>query len=55
LVRLDNDRHRDHELAAEPRDELGGDSVGVVTAVGRREQRSGVCDDLQRAVTSSLR
>ena len=55
LIRLDGHRHRDQELTAQPGDELGRDPMGLVTPVRSREQRPGVGNDLQRAVTSLLR
>jgi hypothetical protein len=55
LVDLDDDRLRDDQVPADPRDQLGGQAVRPVAPVGRREQRPGVGDDPQRAVTSLVR
>jgi hypothetical protein len=55
LIGLDDHRHRNDKLTAEARHELRGDAVGLVAPIGRGQQRPGVSDDLQRAVTSLLR
>jgi hypothetical protein len=55
LVDLDQHRPWNHELPPQFGDERSGEAVRPVATVGRRDQRPGVGDDPQRAVTSSRR
>jgi drug/metabolite transporter (DMT)-like permease len=43
------------EIASELGDQCGGQSVGVIAAVGGRDQWARVCDDLQPVVTGARR
>jgi len=52
LVDLDDHRAGDDQLATDPRHELRRERVCAVAAVRRGDERPGVGDDPQRAVTS---
>lgn len=55
LIDLDDDGFGNDEVPPELRHELGRERVRAVAPVRRREQRTGVGDDFQRALTSSRR
>lgn len=55
LVDLDQHRPGNHQLPPQLGDEGGGKAMRPIAAVRRRDQRAGVGNDPQRAVTSSRR
>jgi hypothetical protein len=55
VVGLRDNGQRNHELTTEPGDELRGDPVSFVALVGGREERAGIGDDPQDALTGSAR
>jgi hypothetical protein len=55
LVDLDQHRPGNHQLSTQLGHERGGQAMRPVAAIRRRDQRAGVGNDLQRAVTSSRR
>jgi hypothetical protein len=55
LIDLDNHRVRNEQLAPELGDERGREPVRAIAPIRRRDQRPGVGDESQRAVTSSRR
>jgi hypothetical protein len=55
LIDLDQHRLGNDQLTTQLGDERGSEAVGPVAAVRRRNQRAGVGNDPQRAVTSSRR
>ena len=55
LVDLDQHRPRNDELPRQLGHERGGEAVRPIATVCRRDQRAGVGNDPQRALTSSRR
>lgn len=55
LIDLDQDRPGNDQLPTQLGHERGGKTMRPVAAIRRRDQRAGVGNDPQRAVTSSRR
>lgn len=55
LVNLDQHRPGNHKLPPQLTDERGREPVRPVTTIRRRDERPRVCNDPQRARTSSRR